>query len=57
MAGGSEEVSHLELQGVRVQVALPLEKRKIVEACEVIDAVYKNDQGDLASAIAIDGVP
>ena len=53
----SAEVTHQELQGRWVQVALPLEKREIIEASAVIDAFYGNDQGYLAAVITIDGVP
>jgi len=49
--GPSSVVSQPELQGVGVQVVLPLEKRKIVKAYVVIDEGYRNDQGNLALAI------
>jgi hypothetical protein len=50
----SEEVAQLELQGLGVQVALLPEVREIEKAYVVIDAGYRNREGGLAPAIAID---
>jgi len=50
----SEEVVHLELQGLGVQVALLPEVCEIEKAYVVIDAGYRNDEGSVAVAIAID---
>jgi hypothetical protein len=57
VADSSDEASYLELQRVGMQVTLLLEVGEIVKAHVVIDAAYRDTQGDLASAITIDGVP
>ena len=49
----SEQVAHLELPGLRVQVALPLEVGVIEESRVMIDTIYRDAQGGLALAIAI----